>query len=175
MTKHTMGPWIFNGHPHGARFEVFGNDGVVVAVCEFGEEDLIPDLATALANARLIVAAPELLKYLDMLVRFCEDAPRVDYNEDRVLSWLGIVTQDVRRLIARVGGCEVPKHTPGPWFWCEDLEQEEVTVRTVGDHRIICRMGWDVAGDRKTKIANARLIAEAPKMWERLYGKSGED
>jgi hypothetical protein len=63
MSQHTKGPWSFYTHPQPNGCPVVGGDGVMVAmlahsVSEYGQKE------EALANARLIAAAPELLTWL---------------------------------------------------------------------------------------------------------------
>ena len=61
MAEHTLGPWYLSGGPDGL---VYGADNTVI----------LPHSATGftsdtqMANARLIAAAPELLKALEYIV-----------------------------------------------------------------------------------------------------------
>lgn len=56
------------------------------------------------ANARLIAEAPAMAEALEMLVDFARNAPTQDYNEDRVLSWIGVVTTQCDAILARIKG-----------------------------------------------------------------------
>ncbi|MGR9384891.1 hypothetical protein [Rhizobium leguminosarum] len=62
-----------------------------------------PDPVTAFAEAlmeeRATVAA--LLESAKLLVDFAENAPSQDYGEDRVLSWISIVTTNAKAAIAK--------------------------------------------------------------------------
>lgn len=59
--KHTPGPWSFYTEPQPNGCPVVGSKGLLV--CMLGHSVRMPDQKeTALANARLIAAAPELLE-----------------------------------------------------------------------------------------------------------------
>lgn len=49
-------------------------------------------------------AAPDLLEHLKRLVRFAEDAPRLDFNEDKTLSWLQYELTEAAKTIAKAEG-----------------------------------------------------------------------
>lgn len=92
----TPGPWVVP----------IGGTEIIITTAEHDEH--IATIAglgdKAEANARLIVAAPEMAEALEMLVDFAKNAPAQDYNEDRVLSWLGFVTSRVDDILARIRG-----------------------------------------------------------------------
>lgn len=86
-TKHTPGPWVFLEE---GRTEEFPNAGRPLNICGPSDNsDLIAELyscddatvstprAEAIANARLIAAAPELLEALQLIVQWddCGLAP----------------------------------------------------------------------------------------------------
>ncbi len=85
MSGHTPGPWLIgeqNGHC-GVSIDETSEDGarvatvylgIVTSAASWGEEHFaLPENAEAMANARLIAAAPELLEALRMLLPFAED------------------------------------------------------------------------------------------------------
>jgi len=71
-----------------------------VLALAIGDVDDLPHAA----NASLIATAPELLGAVKILADFAENAASQDYNEDRVLSWLAVVTAQARALIAKAEG-----------------------------------------------------------------------
>lgn len=67
MTQHTPGPWALNG------YQVERGEGIARTVAtvaprrQIGTDYAAPDADTAMANARLIAAAPDLLAALQGL------------------------------------------------------------------------------------------------------------
>lgn len=69
--KHTPGPWGFYAEPQPNGCPVVGSKGLLV--CMLGHSVHIADQkGTALANARLIAASPELLEALQIAYRHLE-------------------------------------------------------------------------------------------------------
>jgi hypothetical protein len=48
----------------------------------------------------------DLLLHLKRLVKFAENAPGLDFNEDKTLSWIPIEVAEARKVIARAEGRE---------------------------------------------------------------------
>ena len=73
MSRHTLGPWKFYTKPQPNGCPIVGARGLMVAMLahSINHDD---QRETALANARLIAAAPELLAALDALVEDQRDA-----------------------------------------------------------------------------------------------------
>ena len=99
MSEHTPGPWVVDG------------EGITIGtVCthESGvcQEITVPSVSVfkeisspeAVANARLIAAAPEMLEVLDLIVRIIEDGVQPLQN--------GRIVGDIRVLLARINGHE---------------------------------------------------------------------
>lgn len=96
MTKHTPGPWKI--HPFYAEMVCDGGQNVQIANMFSGSGTLFPNRVRKRpkkereANARLIAAAPELLKALKFLIKSAEEttkdlvafegANRLDYSID---------------------------------------------------------------------------------------------
>lgn len=72
MGQHTAGPWRIDWNI--SRLDIFAAGGQLIARLLRSTKDGAPtyDDAEAIANARLIAAAPELLKALADLVARCE-------------------------------------------------------------------------------------------------------
>ena len=70
MAKHTPGPWALNG------YQVERGEGIARVIAtvaprrQIGTDYAAPDAATAMANARLIAAAPDLLDMCERLLGF---------------------------------------------------------------------------------------------------------
>jgi SOS-response transcriptional repressor LexA len=45
---------------------------------------------------------PDLIATVKRLVKFAEDAPTLDFSEDRTISWIAVVTANARDLLAKV-------------------------------------------------------------------------
>lgn len=78
MSKHTPGPW----YPVGGWVEVEDDDIADICTChpaDFGQGHLERSDKEIMANARLIAAAPDMLKVLKYLVRrFPAEYPGMD-------------------------------------------------------------------------------------------------
>lgn len=108
--KHTPGPWRVDPD---YLTDVQNADGTVeiVSMWEPGvigqtaaPVNPVPPRREAIANACLIAAAPCLLEALKLLADFAENAATQDYNEDRVLIWIAVVSSRARAAIARAEG-----------------------------------------------------------------------
>lgn len=69
------------------------------AIYEGSWPDPVEAIAEALMEERATGAA--LLESAKLLVDFAENAPSQDYGEDRVLSWISIVTTNAKAAIAK--------------------------------------------------------------------------
>ena len=50
------------------------------------------DFARDVVNFALrVTGADELAQIVEMLVSFAQDAPKLDYNEDKTLSWIAVI------------------------------------------------------------------------------------
>lgn len=58
-----------------------------------------------------------------------------------------------------------PKHTPGRWVWNGSFDGG-CNIQMRGGSYFIAKVPW--YGDTERTVANARLIAEAPAMYEAL-------
>ena len=67
-TTHTPGPWAVSAGSYGPEIQINGADGFGVALCADGVGDGVME-----RNARLIAAAPDLLKALRLLVIACTE------------------------------------------------------------------------------------------------------
>ena len=67
MSKHTPGPWGFSTEPQPNGCPIVGSRGLMVAMLAHtvNQDD---QRETALANARLIAAAPDLLELLEDVI-----------------------------------------------------------------------------------------------------------
>ena len=88
MEKHTAGPWRFSYYGE-VRAE---NNDVVARVAEYGTQSETPD--AAIANARLIAAAPELLAALQEI---SERGPLDGYGSVSALRLRLVATQSIAR------------------------------------------------------------------------------
>lgn len=91
-TKHTLGPWEAKLGPDGDSWDIIGGDGLPVA-------EITPPHGchqtprTREKNARLIAAAPDLLKVVGQALRFLDDlynnyTPHIiPPNSDSGLDW----------------------------------------------------------------------------------------
>ena len=71
--KHTPGPWSFYTEPQPNGCPVVGSNGLLI--CMLGHSVRMADQKEiALANARLIAAAPELLEALKDILSNCLDS-----------------------------------------------------------------------------------------------------
>lgn len=67
MSKHTQGPWDFSYHIQPNGCPTVGHNGLMVCMVAHSAKE--PDQKeTALANAALIAAAPDLLEALERLL-----------------------------------------------------------------------------------------------------------
>lgn len=98
-TKHTQGPWEFYTEPQPNGLPIVGTRGLMVAMLAHSINHEA-QRETALANARLIAAAPELLKALQALV----DAYEKDAAEAFHQPWLKPVAIAARAAIAKATG-----------------------------------------------------------------------
>ena len=79
MSKHTPGPWAFNGSAN-IKGRVNGNDELIALVaampCVGGHDDLAAQRGCDMENAniRLIAAAPDLLEALKGVLRVADRA-----------------------------------------------------------------------------------------------------
>jgi hypothetical protein len=62
---------------------------------------------------------------------------------------------------------DAPQFTPGPWAAERDLPHNRMPRVHGGDHSLICEVG-NMGTSQDQWEANARLIAAAPEMYERL-------
>ena len=77
MSKHTPGPWEYltettyaGDYPYGVGHKVkMGNELLTISCHGYGADEFFEEAA---ANARLIAAAPDLLKACKEFVRKCE-------------------------------------------------------------------------------------------------------
>jgi hypothetical protein len=69
MTKHTAAPWHIGTPPPNGEQTIGAQNGMMVAIATTG----VGMKEETLANARLIAAAPELLKALKGIVAFCDE------------------------------------------------------------------------------------------------------
>jgi predicted Rossmann fold nucleotide-binding protein DprA/Smf involved in DNA uptake len=100
-TQHTAGPWTYAYAPYttqdGKELPAFEIHGEGEKVCDTVEDQPIEAQE---ANARLIVAAPELLDALQELVeRERAEAAESGFTDDE-MTWL----EDARRVIAKAKG-----------------------------------------------------------------------
>ncbi len=86
MSKHTPGPWKYSTEPQPNGCPIIGAQGLMIAMLAHTVKQA-DQRETALANARLIAAAPELLEALRVaalaLAHATETVPVVyddDYN-----------------------------------------------------------------------------------------------
>ena len=70
--NHTAGPWHVRAAPNGQVYILCPNYGEIACM---GSENQLADDSSAAANARLIVAAPDLLAHLKRLVRAIDRMP----------------------------------------------------------------------------------------------------
>jgi len=70
MSKHTQGPWYYDG---GRYVRIADTDGTICEVCDDdGHVDPVhAEILPQVANARLIAAAPDMLEALQALFREC--------------------------------------------------------------------------------------------------------
>ena len=68
MDKHTPGPWVLNGYQVERREGIARTIATVAPRRQLGADYAAPDANTAMANARLIAAAPELLELCERLL-----------------------------------------------------------------------------------------------------------
>ena len=101
--KGTPGPWAATTRRGSWDWVVYCASDPNHEVCQTFH-DGTDDNELGEANARLIAAAPDLLDHLKRLVRFAEDAPRCDFNEDRTLSWLAFEISEARKIISKAEG-----------------------------------------------------------------------
>lgn len=97
--KHTPGPWAVDDG-------MYNPNPLIVAASEAGPltvaevlDDVYPDVAAQLANARLIAAAPEMLDLIRRQVGAMGDGPMSDMNYAGI-NWL----KDAREVLAKAEG-----------------------------------------------------------------------
>lgn len=98
MSQHTPGPW----HVYDADdFIVAAGDGFSICDCQPGNPIDVSD-AQAVANARLIAAAPTMLAALEFIERACE--PGTDQSDDELELFVVRVRELARIAIAKAEG-----------------------------------------------------------------------
>ena len=104
-TKHTQGPWSFYTTPQPNGCPIVGsNQGLMVCMLAHTVNQQ-EQRAEALANARLIAAAPELLEALQLIVTWNRDHAQDEYgNPDRAESWACV--KAARAAIAKATGAD---------------------------------------------------------------------
>ena len=92
-TQHTPGPWNFYTEPQPNGCPIVGSRGLMVAMLAHtvNQDD---QRETALANARLISAAPDLLKALQYMLAVC---PAINHQGEEAHQQAGAA-------IAKAGG-----------------------------------------------------------------------
>ncbi len=99
MTKHTPGPWALNG------YQVERGEGIARTIAtvaprrQIGTDYAAPDANTAMANARLIAAAPDLLDMCERLLGFAWH-----YGSTSGVTAGGEMLTNAKALIARAKG-----------------------------------------------------------------------
>jgi hypothetical protein len=90
----------------GTTVYIDGGIQVHIAYCHDGDGDPLTDVGEA--NAKRIALAwnchDELVEALELLTKFAEDASSLDYNEDKTLSWIAVVTSKAHKVIASARG-----------------------------------------------------------------------
>ena len=92
MSKHTPGPWSKKAIATILRY-ARKNDGLWIEECS--EDEFIPDSA----DARLIAAAPDLLKVLDVLLKLRDSEVFVVDQWDKII-------EEARAAVAKATGEE---------------------------------------------------------------------
>lgn len=95
MSKYTKGPWFRDSYTDGGPFHVMNADGYAIADMAL-EYSSIEDPEVHEANARLIVAAPELLDELVLILEWAriEKAPLRDMEIERIAALIDKATGD---------------------------------------------------------------------------------
>jgi hypothetical protein len=77
--KHTPGDWLvaYNRNTGRAKLEVLGRNGQICVAAELG------DGPEAEANAKLIAAAPKLLKALNAIIKTCNAGVIIRYETEK--------------------------------------------------------------------------------------------
>lgn len=94
MSEHTPGPWSVEDHHAEGWLSVGGPDNSVDLICDLlgwqvAEGQTTP-LAVAMANARLIAAAPDLLAALKMVAATVEAGEELTWGQrQQVLGAIG--------------------------------------------------------------------------------------
>jgi len=80
-TEHTPGPWYLDPEPDDSHYQISdGAEGIARVEVWDGDED--PEvMGVAMANARLIAAAPDLLEALRLAQRALNTAPRFQVGD----------------------------------------------------------------------------------------------
>lgn len=99
MSNHTPGPWRLNG------YQVERGEGIARTIAtvaprrQIGTDYAAPDADTAMANARLIAAAPDLLDMCERLLGFAWH-----YGSTSGVTAGGEMLAQAKALIAQVKG-----------------------------------------------------------------------
>jgi hypothetical protein len=103
MSKHTPGPWNFQGNGYGWRNGEYQSDGNAAngycPFCAHGES-----ASECVANARLIAAAPELLEACEAAVTMFSVKPDSSLPDDIKAQWGEMFKRDpaCRRLLTAI-------------------------------------------------------------------------
>ncbi len=85
QTKHTPGPWSVFDYKEGGLTVVSDTHGAYVAKCD-GISATIGSAEELMANARLIAAAPDLLRLLEDAIPYIEEGEQFNKPSCRGLS-----------------------------------------------------------------------------------------
>ena len=103
--QHTPGPWVFTGSMHEKAYLVNGGDKYICSVWDHLREDdnghPIDMDKEMQSNARLIAAAPEMLK---VLIEFNKLAHCTD---DRFAGYSDIIYHDSKNIIEKATGMSI--------------------------------------------------------------------
>ena len=95
MSNHTPGPWVLNGYQIETTFGIVRAIGVVRSKHVLGTDSAAQTEQEALANARVLVVAPDMLEALHTMSNFVcialghmPDEPRLGYgNPHEIAKW----------------------------------------------------------------------------------------
>lgn len=104
--KHTQGPWEL-GDENNESAEVALGDGLTISLGRDSRHtsELVISRDEMLANAQLIMAAPDLLDALELAMDFINKHPAdPDITEEQTIAWLALLACNPEKVIAKAKG-----------------------------------------------------------------------